>query len=438
MSDIEKPVPAAAGGKPTFLDKLSRFTIGRDRGELPEKEAAAAGAAGTAEQSEKATPAAPLTKWQKVKRHYRRFWICYLIGAIIIAAILLPILFIFIIPRIAQDLLNSGSIVIDFAHILQPTNNSVVLNIGSHVYVPGPFTVSTDPLQLQLYVPEVGSDYPMALLDMPEDRIHKNTSMNTVGNQFTPFMNYTSWHEFVHNTIFLDSGGLGLKGSVRTQLGKIKKFTLDLNKVVPSKALNQFKGFTIDSAALVPTQSDGSNLLANATLPNQSVLTLEIGNTSVNIMSGDLVIATGMIENLFLQPGNNTFAIRGKANLTNLIENLGDLLKYQGPYIKNGNLELTTHVTNIEYNGSRVPYYSDEMGKLPLTAQTPVLGLLLNTLKGFLHGNGTNATLVQEVRNKINQNHADIHTRFSDIVNNSTELELVARDHLETLARFGV
>lgn len=40
MSDIEKPVEAgaAANGEaksPTFLDKLSRFTIGRNRGELP-------------------------------------------------------------------------------------------------------------------------------------------------------------------------------------------------------------------------------------------------------------------------------------------------------------------------------------------------------------------------------------------------------------------
>lgn len=42
-------------------------------------------------------------------------------------------------------------------------------------------------------------------------------------------------------------------------------------------ALNQFKGFSIDSARLqVPAEADGTNLLANATLPNQSVLTLEI------------------------------------------------------------------------------------------------------------------------------------------------------------------
>jgi hypothetical protein len=113
-----------------------------------------------------------------------------------------------------------------------------MLNVQSHVYVPGPFTVHTDPISLDMYVPQVGSEFPMSVLDMPANKIHKNTSMDTNGTMFTPFTNYTSWQNFVHNTIFLDDGGLGLKGTVPTQLGKIKKFDLDLNKVVPSKGLS--------------------------------------------------------------------------------------------------------------------------------------------------------------------------------------------------------
>ncbi|CRG86116.1 hypothetical protein PISL3812_03119 [Talaromyces islandicus] len=432
----DAPATAAAGeAKPsTFLDKLSRFTIGKDRDELPEKDTGAA-----SDGSEAAAPAAPLTKWQKVKNHFRRFWIIHVIVVIIIAAIMLPILFIYIIPRIAQDLLNSGSIVIDSASILQPTSESVMLNVQSHVYVPGPFTVSTDPLHLNMFVPQVGADYPMSVLELPSNKIHKNTSMDTNGTLFTPFTNYTSWQNFVHNTIFLDAGGLGLKGTVPTRLGKIKKFDLDLDKSVPSKGLNQFKGFSIDGARLqLPPEADGTNLLANATLPNQSVLTLEIGNTTVDILSGDLKIATGYIENLFLKPGNNSFSIRGTANITTLLHNIKPVLAYQAPFIKNGYLQLTTRVTNIKYNGSTVPYYTEEMGKLPLVAETPLLGLLIDTLKGALGSAATNKTLVQEVKAKIHENHVDMHKRWADVADNSTELELVARHHLETLAQLGV
>lgn len=73
----------------------------------------------------------------------------------------------------------------------------------------------------------------MAVVNLPKVNIHKNTSIGENG-QYTPFENYTSWHSFVHNTIFLKGGGIGLKGKISTQLGKIKSFTLNLNKIVPS------------------------------------------------------------------------------------------------------------------------------------------------------------------------------------------------------------
>lgn len=79
----------------------------------------------------------------------------------------------------------------------------------------------------------------MAPLNLPAAKIHKNTSIGENG-QYTVFENYTSWQNFVHNTIFLDAGSLGLKGKVGTQLGKIKKFALELDKAVPSKG-----GFSI-------------------------------------------------------------------------------------------------------------------------------------------------------------------------------------------------
>ena len=42
-------------------------------------------------------------------------------------------------------------------------------------------------------------------------------------------------------------------------------------------ALDEFAGFAIkDSTLVLPPEDDGTNLIANATLPNPSVLTLEI------------------------------------------------------------------------------------------------------------------------------------------------------------------
>lgn len=144
-----------------------------------------------------------------------------------------------------------------------------------------------------------------------------------------------------------------------------------------------------------------------------------------------------MIENLYLQPGNNSVQIRGTANLTTILDNISEIIAQQGQYIKNGYLSLTTKVTDITYNGSRVPYYSDEMGNLPLTAQTPLLGLLLNTLSGFLHNAAANGTNLTSVMNSTEEDATSSSStkNLKDILNNSTELEVVARRHLERLIK---
>lgn len=54
-------------------------------------------------------------------------------------------------------------------------------------------------------------------------------------------------------------------------------FSATQRKLTILSGLNQFKGFSIDAAQLkLPAEADGTNLYANATLPNQSVLSLEI------------------------------------------------------------------------------------------------------------------------------------------------------------------
>jgi hypothetical protein len=106
----------------------------------------------------------------------------------------------------------------------------------------------------------------------------------------------------------------------------------------------------------------------------------------MNVQSCDLVIGKAHLENLILRPGNNSVSLRGQADLKTLISNLGEVLKCQGPAIKNGYLALSTKITNITWEGEVVEYYTSAMGGLTLTAETSLLGLVLNTLRGILHG----------------------------------------------------
>lgn len=153
----------------------------------------------------------------------------------------------------------------------------------------------------------------------------------------------------------------------------------------------------------------------------------------MNVLSGDLVIGKAVMENLWIRPGNNSVTIRGQADLATILHNLPQILKSQAAALRNGYLELTTRVTEITYEGELVPYYTNSMADLPLTAQIPILGLIVNTLKTFLaspaakNGQGLlgalNATGVLEGSG----------SGLAGLLNDTDALERVARRHLEHL-----
>ncbi|KAL1850049.1 hypothetical protein Plec18170_007146 [Paecilomyces lecythidis] len=217
--------------KPSYAkDKASKYVIGANRGPLAppsgDQESDIAGA----EYIEAADGASTKTKGKKVKRHFRRFWFCYVLLAIILAAILLPILFVFIVPAIAQDVLDSSKLVITEAHILQPRPDSVVLTMLSALNLAG-FSVQMDPMTLSLFVPQLGPS-PFANLYLPATKVHGNTTLG-VTNQFTPILNQTSWQGFVDNAVNLGVGVVGMMGKSKIHMGKLQA-NLNMHKEVPS------------------------------------------------------------------------------------------------------------------------------------------------------------------------------------------------------------
>ncbi|GAD98918.1 conserved hypothetical protein [Paecilomyces variotii No. 5] len=434
MSSVEKDHNKVEVKPSHAKDKESKYVIGANRGPLAPPSGDQESDIARAEYVEAADSASTQTKGKKIKRHFRRFWFCYVLLAIILAAILLPILFVFIVPAIAQDVLDSSKLVITEAHILQPRPDSVVLTMLSALNLAG-FSVQMDPMTLGLFVPQLGPS-PFANLYLPATKVHGNTTLG-VTNQFTPIINQTSWQGFVDNAVNLGVGVVGMEGRSKIHMGKLHA-DLNMHKEVPSNALNQFQGFAIeDSTLLLPPEADGTNLIANATLPNQSVMTLEIvsirvlaadgdrqaynfqGNTTLNLLSGDLVIGNATINNLIIKPGNNSAPVRGILDLHKIIQNLSSILQSQGEAIKNGNIELTSIGSSVTYEGVTVPYYEKVLKNLTLKAQVPIAGLILNTIHGINQRNGSHLLSSLNLTDSLGDDTSDSlkslnHTRLVD------------------------
>lgn len=82
--------------KPAYLkSKAAKYALGIHRGFLPREDVDPESGADILDEEPKKTISLerrPTTAWQKVKRHWKRFWCLYQILNVILLAIILPIL----------------------------------------------------------------------------------------------------------------------------------------------------------------------------------------------------------------------------------------------------------------------------------------------------------------------------------------------------------
>ncbi|RHZ62932.1 hypothetical protein CDV55_107267 [Aspergillus turcosus] len=373
--------------KPSYLSaKGAKYALGIHRGPLPP-------ANGDGGEIEHVETALSLEKRQRTKkeafrRHWARFWCCYIFFSIISLAIILPVFFLVILPAVSQRVVDNSNLVLVNAAVMQPRPDSVILTMESALKLPIGLPVRIDPITLDLFNRDQPGNSTFAKLYLNGTTIKGNTTLG-VTNQFTP-LNVDQWTKYVNNVVFMAHAPLSLKGTTTSYLGKLKS-RVTMDKTIKQNTLNSFAGFSIEgSQLLLPAEPDGTNLLANATLPNPSVMILEIGTIVLDIKSGDLVIGNATIDNLVLRPGNHSNPIRGRLDLGTVLKNLGPILQSQKDSIRNGYLTLDTVTTSVIYDGVQVPYYTNVMRNLTLTSQIPIGGLVLNTLRGMFNKNGTN------------------------------------------------
>ncbi|KAJ5793443.1 hypothetical protein N7457_000042 [Penicillium paradoxum] len=328
-----------------------------------------------------------LKKREKLQRHWKRFWCLHLLVTIIFLAIFLPILFLVIIPAISQMVVNKSKLVLVNASVLNPRPDKIALTLVSKLDLKIALPVRIDPITLDLYVPDAGVSNAWGQAHIDGKVIKGNSSLGVTDVE-TPLLNATSWQAYVNNVVFEKETALAVKGTTNSYLGKLKsKVTMD--KDIVSPVLNKFKGFTISDTGLVASREDGTNLVGNATLPNPSVLTLDIGDILLDVKSGDIVLGNVTLEDVTLKPGNNTFPLAGILDIGTMLKKLRPVLASQASALKTGNLKLDTVTRSIHWKGELVPYYTNAMKQVTLTADVAIADLLKNTLHNLLSGNQT-------------------------------------------------
>ena len=100
-------------------------------------------------------------------------------------------------------------------------------------------------------------------------------------------------------------------------------------------------------------------MLGTVSIPNPSILTLTMGNVTLNNYVDGTFIGTSLLPNLVLKPGENLVEMESKVNQTYVIEAV------VGRY-RDGMLPVEIRGERVESEGGRLPYFEEALKEVRL------------------------------------------------------------------------
>ncbi|OAX77055.1 hypothetical protein ACJ72_08650 [Emergomyces africanus] len=201
-----------------------------------------------------------------------------------------------------------------------------------------------------------------------------NGAVNTISHDVSLVGAQGGFAEYSRHVLKSETVQLQVDGRTGLKLGGLPKTTVNYHKVISMKGLNSLKGFKLVDFKLASKQDDGSNLLGEVLIPNPSVISLVMGNVTLELSIDGTVIGTSTLPNLTIRPGENHAPMRSTVDLVKVLP----FVNGQNAKYKNGVIPLTIVGKSAVYNGKDLPYYSAALAANVLHIDMdlgPLLGL---------------------------------------------------------------
>ncbi|KUI56279.1 hypothetical protein VP1G_03622 [Cytospora mali] len=314
------------------------------------------------------SPLARPTKRSRLRAHCGRFWILYLVAVVAFLAVFLPILFTIIIPAAAQNMVNKAYLPIHSGSLEAISNDKVAIALITELYGPSDIKVRMDPFEVHLY--DKGNDvfYPFASLSVPAHTLKGRTQI-TIPKETVPIKNHTEFNKWLGKAIYHKKTNVSVKAETMIHLGAIKSH-INIDKTASLAGLDQLSGMRIDSINLVKAEeNNGNSFQGTFILPNYSPLSIGLGNLTLNIWTGEVLIGNASVTDVYLKPGNNTIPFTGQIFLEEVMMNSVDIIPSQKPSLAKGYLELGISGNSTTVNGEHITYIEDVLNGIRIKAQ---------------------------------------------------------------------
>lgn len=311
--------------------------------------------------------------------HFKKWWWLHLIiFAAVVLIITLPLVYVGY-PRIAQDDVNKATLNVTSLVFSNPSPSSIHINqtqvLGNKaIYHP---TIYGFNATIML----VGATVPLATVAIPQSVADDGAVINV--NTDLALDNSDAVTDFTKAVLGTESFELNFYGRPQLKEGPLPTSTVTFNKTVTMNGMNGLQGFELQNImiSLTPAE-DGTNMNGSVSIPNPSVITVAMGNVTLDVSVNGTQIGQSYLNNLTLQPGSNIIPLRSTINQTQVISLvLGTKAAYPS-----GVIPLTILGNSSVYNGVEIPYFTKALAANPLKTDLNVTQTLINSGLGQLAG----------------------------------------------------
>lgn len=289
-------------------------------------------------------------------RHCARFWWIYLIGTIV-AILLIVLLIIFVaVPKIAQSKLDHVKLTVDGITVSNTKSNSYNMAINSTLKSDGSVKATIEPFDGVMYLEDLEPHTPFVNLKFPETKSVKLQTVNiSQPIEIADMAAFTTFNTWLQNN---ESVRVTIKGNTHIKVNGIaRRYGAVFRNTITLKGLNGFKGLNVtDSSISLTPDARGNNFQGHVSIPNQSALTLEIGNATFSSLLDGQDIGAVYIDNLVLYPGMNNVTMRASISQAPVLAAIG-----KRPACETGIVPFALRGKDVVNGGQKLSYFADAL-----------------------------------------------------------------------------
>lgn len=309
----------------------------------------------------------------RVAAHYKKWWWAHLIGLIIVVlVVVLPVVYVGY-PNLTQKAIDNSVLEIKSLGITDPTPDSFHIDQLQIIKTDSVFHPTF--YSFNATVGLLGAAA-FATATIPQVKSHDGVEVHVV--QHLPLTDVSAFGDFAIAVMHDEYVHLNVYGKPDIKQGSLPTINKTFNKTATMKGLNKLEGFKLSGMHLTTKASDGTNTEGQVLIPNPSVMTISLGNVTLDLAVNGTAIGESYIKDLTLKPGENTFSMRAKVDQLKMIDLMS---KYPGTIVP---VDITGSETNSSvYDGKPLSYFSRALASNKLRVDlniTEVIGSSVSSL----------------------------------------------------------